>query len=287
MLAAQGVKATVAAIPAGAMGSHKLTAMSFSITAPPVRVGSIHLEGVSPAQQGKIKDVADHAVSTPFDSENSETNLEHAFELFYEDQGYAAVKVHASRAGDLAATADAIDVPFSVTIEEGRLYKLGAIHLPPDTLVTDAEIDKAVSSLNDSHTRGVTLRSIWGLIASRYKAKGHLDCTVTPHPQFDEASGVVNYAVDINPGPVYHLAFVKFDNVSDELRSRLMRSWQMLPGDVFDQTYVSNFIVNAQKEDPVLLRSLTGVKYSFDVHADPDSHDVNCVIHLERPKQIP
>jgi outer membrane protein assembly factor BamA len=125
------------------------------------------------------------------------------------------------------------------------------------------------------------------MIASRYKSKGYLDCAVTPHPEFDEATGAVNYTVDINPGPIYHLAFVKFENVSDEMRSRLMRVWQMLPGDPFDESYVSSFVFRAQKEDPVLLRSLAGVKVSYESRADQQTHEVNCVIHFTRTLQTP
>jgi hypothetical protein len=92
----------------------------------------------------------------------------------------------------------------------------------------------------------------------------------------------VNYTVEIQTGPVYHLGFVKFDNVSDQMRSLLMRYWQMMPGDPFDESYVASFIVKAQQADPVLARSLSGVKTTFDAKADPQTHDVNVVIHLAR-----
>jgi outer membrane protein insertion porin family len=287
MLAAKGIKATVAVATYADLKLHKVTAVTYSITAPPVRVGAIHLEGVSAAMQDNVKRVADHETGTPFDTENSERNLEHALELFYGDAGYAAVKVHATRSGDAVVTAEAIGIPFSITVEEGQLYKLGTVHLPSNALVTQAEIDKIVGPNARGPAKGQTLRTTWFLIASRYKSKGYLDCTVTPHPEFDEASGTVNYTVEVEPGPVYHLAFVKFENVSDELRSRLMRVWQMLPGDPFDESYVSNFIYEAQKEDPVLMRSLAGVKVTFNVLADPQTHEVNCVMHFTRAQQTP
>ena len=124
MLAAQGIKTTVAATPFTDRKLHKVTAMSFDITAPPVRVGAIHLEGVSSALQAKVESVAGHLAGSSFDTEHSARNLEYAIELFYGDEGYAAVKVHASRSGSPVTTDAAIDIPFSVTVEEGRFYKL-------------------------------------------------------------------------------------------------------------------------------------------------------------------
>ncbi len=88
--------------------------------------------------------------------------------------------------------------------------------------------------------------------------------------------------MDVEPGSVYHLAFVKFDNVNDDLRARLIRNWQMVPGDVFDESYVSSFLLKAQQQDPVLARSLAGMKAQFKVLADPQTHDVNLVITLEK-----
>ena len=94
--------------------------------------------------------------------------------------------------------------------------------------------------------------------------------------------GIADYVVEIVPGSIYHLGFVKFENVSDELRVRLMRFWQMLPGDPFDDRYVSNFLLQAQKDDSVLQRTLANVKVDYDVLADPVTHDVNCVIRMKR-----
>jgi len=287
MLAAEGVKAAVTAVPFGTPGTKNVTAMNFSIASPPVRVGAIHLEGVSAGLQTRVKTVADQAAGTLFDTGNTEENLVHVFDLFYEDEGYAGVKIHATRSGDPSVGPDGIGIPFSVVIEEGQQYKLGAIHLPPDSLITQAEIDNNVARRNDPHVRGVTLRSFWNLIASRYKSKGYMDCTVNPHPQLDDASGTVNYTVDIDTGPVYHLAFVKFENVSDDLRKLLMRSWQMFPGDPFDASYVGNFLIAAQKTDPVLQRTLANVKPTFDVRADPQTHEVNVVIRLEKRTPLP
>jgi outer membrane protein assembly factor BamA len=281
MLAAQGIKATITTTPFGQAGTHNVSAMNFSIAAPSIRVGTLQLQGVSPAMMTRVRVIADKQTGTPFDTANSAANLEHAFASFYAEDGYAAVKVHAARSGDPQISTAAIDIPYSITIDEGHIYKLGAIHLPPDALVSPAEIDK-ISNSAAGTAKGVTVRGVWALIASRYHSKGYIDFAMTPHPEFDDAAGTVNYTVDLNPGPVYHLALLKFDNVSEDLRKLLMRNWQMFPGDPFDESYVSAFISKAQTSDPVLQRTLAGVKVSYDVRADPTTHDVNLVIRLER-----
>jgi outer membrane protein assembly factor BamA len=285
MLSAQAINTKLTAAPFSdrkAPGKGAVTAISFSIAAPTVQVGSIQLQGISPALETKLQPVLKETSEQSFDTANSAANLENAFRSFYEDQGYAAVKIHAARSGVAVISDGSIQIPFVVTVEEGRVYKMGTIQLPPDAPVEKAEIDKVLNRVGADQSRGIGLRSVWMLIAQRYKSKGHLDCALAPHAQIDEAGGIVNYTVDVNPGPVYHLAFVKFDNVSDDMRKLLMHNWQLMPGDPFDQDYVTHFFLKAQLEDPVLQRTLAGAKTKFDVMADPQTHDVNLVIRLEK-----
>jgi outer membrane protein assembly factor BamA len=292
LLAERGIPAKVTAMPFGTPGTKDVTAINFVITSPPVLIGAIQAAGVSPEMQAKVTALEGHTSGMQFDTGNSERNIEQSFQSMYMDEGYTAVKVHAVESGNVSVAPDSINAPFSVAVEEGRIYKLGTVRLSSYEMMTQAELDKAVASFIQADVKGInpagmkvkglTLRSIWSFISSRYTSKGYLDCKLTPHPEFDDATATANYKVDIDPGPVYHLAFVRFDNVSDELRKLLMRYWQMLPGDPFNEGYVSNFIYSAQKSDPVLMRTLGGVKASYDVRDDPQTHEVNLVIHLER-----
>jgi len=282
MLTAEGLQASVLATTAADLNTHQINAVSYSITVPPVQVAFAHIDGVSDPFQTKVRGILDQAAKNPFSTTDSANNIQRIVEQFYGDQGYAAAKVQATRSGDPTFTTQAIVVPFAVQVQEGRIYKVDSIHLPPGTPVTQAEIDKALIPWPGGPPVGARVRSIWGLIAERCHNTGHLDCKVTPNAAFNDTDATVSYTVDVDPGPVYHLGFVKFDNVSDELRKLLIHNWEMMPGDVFDQSYVASFITKVQQQDPVLRQSLSGVKVSFNANANPDTHDVNVVIRLER-----
>lgn len=281
MLADEGLQATVTATTAADQFTHKVVAVSYSITAPQVTVSVAHLDGVSDAFGTKVRAVLAEALKNPFSTTDSASNIARAIEQSYGDQGYAAAKVQVTRSGDPTTTPEAIVVPFSVQVEEGRVYTIAAVHLPADALVTQEEIEKLLNTPSPQ-PMGVKVRSVWILIESRYQAKGYLDCKVTPHASLNDADATVSYNVDVDPGAVYHLAFVKFEGVSDELRNRLIHYWEMMPGDPFDKSYAAGFIYKAQQQDPDLRRSLAGVKIKFDVTANPNTHDVNLVIRLER-----
>jgi outer membrane protein assembly factor BamA len=283
MLAAEAVKATVAAAPyAGPNDHNKASAMNFTIAAPAVRLGTIRVEGASMALLPRLHDLIQLAANPLFDAETTPASLQQRFTSFYLSQGFAAVKVQAARSGAMVTTADAILVPVKVSIQEGKLYKIASIQLPPGALVAQAEADKIVAAPG-KFALGDALPSVLTLINQRYKAKGYLDLAVTPNPTFNDSAGTVDYAISIDPGAVYHVAYVKFDNLSDDLRSHLMRQWQLMPGDPFDQTYLDTFLTKAESQDPVLRRSLAGVASTVETAADPTTHDVNVTIKLEKP----
>lgn len=282
LLAEQKIEATVTATAAADPITHKVNAVAYSVSSPQVFIGEVKLDGVSPRYAGAVEKAVDEAAKLPFDTENSAGSLRQAVEQVYHDRGYAAVKVKVTRSGAPMAASDGMHVPFSIAVEEGCVYKVAAIHLPDGAPLSQQEIEKVLADRSETSIEGIRIRSVWMLLSERYKAQGHMDCRITPTAHFDEAAGTVSYDVEVNPGPVYHLGFVRFENVSDQMLSLLMRYWQMMPGDVFDESYVSQFIYKAKEQDPVLRRSLEGVKVSFDANADPQALQVNLVIRLSR-----
>lgn len=283
MLADRKLPATVVATPAAPTRARATaTLMSYAITAPRVLAGPVTVRGASLEWTPKMNGIAAADGTASYDTAASAGNIERSFTDFYLDRGYAAAHATAARAGAATIDDQGIHVPYTVTIAEGRHYDIGTIQLPAGTPITQPEVDKILANRPGAPESGVRLRSLWLTVSQRFKAKGYLDVKVTPQPVFDDAAGKVNYAVTIETGPVYHLAFVKFEGASDELRALLIKNWQMMPGDPFDETYVAGFITNVQVHDPVLLRTLAGVQTSNSYTADPQTHDVNVVIRLSK-----
>lgn len=281
MLTDRGLEATVVHTTLTNLGAKAPSAVTFSVSSPPVVMKVIQFDGVSVPHQDRIALLTSSPEGVSFDAHSAE-NLQRLILQYYNDRGYAAAKANLAISGNPSMDSGHITVPFSLHVEEGRIYNVKSIQLPPDTPVTQTEIDKALAPSSDSPMIGVRVRSVWALVSLKYHSKGYLDCKITPHAMIDDADGTVSYTVDVVPGPVYQLGIVKFDNVSDDLRTLLIRNWQMMPGDPFDESYLDNFIVKAQMQDRVLQRALSGVKAKFEIRADPNTHIANVVIRLEK-----
>jgi outer membrane protein assembly factor BamA len=283
MLAAQGVKARVKADLTSGLGPKKITAIDFTVTSPAVRIGPIQLSGVSAAMQARADGLVAGQTGNEFDTENSAIGLQHAFEDLYQDQGYAAVQVEVAEIEPLIVTDQAVDIPYKIAIREGGVYKLGAIDYPADALVSRAEVQKVLSKYPAGSGRPLDLFLL--AVRDAYHARGYLNCDLSSRPSFNEATHIVDYSLDIAPGPLYRMAAVEFDGAPNAMAVRLTRLWKMAPGDAFDESYVSSFAAFAQKKDKSLSKWMLTVITTYDVKADPATHQVNCIFHFAKAAQ--
>lgn len=283
MLAAKAVKATVKAELTSGLGPQKATAVNFIVASPAVHIGRIQLAGVSPAMQAKAGLLAGGQTGNGFDTENTAAGLQRAFQDLYHDEGYAAVQVNVAQANTPVVSDLSIDIPYTVTITEGGIYKLGSIDFPASALVTRSEVEKRRSKFAANSGRPLDLFVM--AVRDAYHAQGYLDSSVVLHPSFNEATHIVNYSLEIDPGAQYRLASVKFDGAPDAMAAQLKLAWKMAPGAVFDESYLAGFAAQAQKKDKRLAKWMQTVVATYNVKADPATHQVNCTYQFAKAEQ--
>jgi outer membrane protein assembly factor BamA len=283
MLAAQGAKATVKSALTSGLGPKKITAIDFTITSLAVRIGQIQFSGVSPAMQAKVNGLIAGQSGNAFDTENSAIGLRHALENLYQDQGYAAVQVTVAEIDPPAVSAQSIDIPFTVAISEGGIYKLGSINYPPDALVPRADIEKILSKYPTASGRPLDLYLL--AVRDAYHARGYLDCSVASQPSFNQGAHIVSYSLTVDPGSSYRMGAVQFDGAPDVMAIKLKTAWKLAPGNSFDESYVSTFAARVQKQDKALAKWMQTVITTYDVKPDADAHRVNVVFHFAKATQ--
>jgi outer membrane protein assembly factor BamA len=279
------VKATVKAALTSDLGPKKITAINFTVVSPAVHIGRIQVAGISAAMQAKASLLASGQTGNDFDTENTAIGLKHAFEDLYQDQGYAAVQVDVAQMDPPIVSDQSVDIPYTVTIKEGGIYKLGTIDFPASALVARADVEKILSKYPAGSGRPLDLFLL--AVRDAYHAHGYLDCAVVSHPSFNEATRIVNYSIEIAAGSQYRLASVKFDGAPDAMAAKLKLAWKMAAGDVFDESYLSTFAAQAQKKDKPMTKWMQTVITTYDVKTDPATHEVNCIFHFAKAVQSP
>ncbi|MGB8261711.1 MAG: hypothetical protein WCE75_15220, partial [Terracidiphilus sp.] len=281
ILAAEGIKATVVATPVADRKLHKNVAVSYAVTSPPVLVGAVEIAGVANEDRETVRKILARLNDAQFDSEGSPNQLETEVGNYYRDKGYAEVAVHAERAGAVQVAADAVRIGFALKVERGEQYRIGAVRLAPDLLVTQAEFDKAAHPEPGALATRANLFKGQMLVARRYKQKGYPEAKIDWEPVFDHAGGTVSYNVHAVAGDQYRLSTVKIEGLSDEVRRALLRAWQLAPDDPLDTVYISEFVPQAQKENPSLATALLPYHFDFQMILDPQTHTGAVVLRFK------
>jgi outer membrane protein assembly factor BamA len=57
----------------------------------------------------------------------------------------------------------------------------------------------------------------------------------------------------VDEGPVYHMGELEFRGIDNNLTARLRAAWKLRPGDVYDASYLKQFLPQARKLLPANL----------------------------------
>ena len=283
MLAAQGIKATVAAMPVRNRSTDKAEGVNFSITAPTVVVGEIRTEGTIVMLDPKASAILARFPGTPYDAEESIHQIETDLGAYYKDQGYLEPAIHANAGVKAVLSSNAIRVPLRVSILPGAQFKLSGVQLAPGLLVTQAEFDHQSGVHIGDFADDSSLRQNWKFIEHQYHNRGYIKAKVEPSPTVDHAGKTVSYVISVDPGPVYTMGALTIDNVTDELRAAILAAWKMSAGSIFNEDSILSFFAT-HGVNPALEQVFSGVNCRYFMHPNDNTHVVDLTLVLEQKR---
>ncbi len=173
-----------------------------------------------------------------------------------------------------------VDVIYAVT--PGQQYKLksmdwsGNKEFPTDTLqkMVRAESGQPANTIRI----GDNLKDIQKL----YGSHGFVTTTIKADAEFDDAAGTVVIHLGVNEGFAYHMGELEFRGLDNSLTAKLRNAWKLRPGDVYDSTYLSEFLPAAQKLLPSTLD--WDVASHVTANVRDKSVDVDLIYSVKAPK---
>jgi outer membrane protein assembly factor BamA len=281
ILAAQGIKATVAAMPWTDMALHKVTAMSFNITDPPVLVGDLRLDSASPALDPKAQEILAKQSGSPYDVEGSPSAISVNVSNFYRDKGYLEATIQATPQLSPAVSPEAVRIPFAISFAPGPLYKIGTVQLAPGLVVTQADFDHQAGIHPGDIADRARIGQNWSYLSRQYHNHGYMKAEIHPTPTFDRTQNLVAYTVNVTPGLLYTMGKLRIDNVSDDLRAAMLAAWKMPPGTSFNESSVLGFFTIGDI-NPALKRVFAAANCKYFFTLNDEDHTVDVVLKLEK-----
>lgn len=242
LLQLNGIAGTVDGLPTLKDGKYANFAYRVSGVSLPVR--SIHIPGAAAVSEAELVSAAKELI----DKDYSETDAEYVASLtllaIYRRHGYLQAHFghpQASIAGD-SHTGASFDVSVVMPISEGVQYSwdhaawagnhtfsadelTGLLAMKPHEVANQDKIDSGLKA-----------------VRTAYSKRGYIDTAVRPQVSLDESTRLVSYNNAIDEGIQYKMGQLHITGLADRTSADLLKKWQIKPGQIFDATYVEDFL---------------------------------------------
>ncbi len=173
-----------------------------------------------------------------------------------------------------------VDITFPVT--PGQQYTLSRIswtgnhEFPTDTLqkMVPAELGKPANTIRI----GDELKGVQTLYASR----GFVKASIAPEPQFDDTNHTVAIVLAVKEDSAYHMGDLEFRGLDNSLTAKLRNIWKIRPGEIYDATYLNEYLPEAQKLLPANLDWQVSPHVTANIREK--TVDVDLIYSVKAPK---
>lgn len=144
-----------------------------------------------------------------------------------------------------------VDVTFPVT--PGVQYKLTRWEWSGNKQIPTSALEPLIHAKIGQPANTVELRDDLAKAQELYGSHGYVTAQFKVEADFDDAAGTVGYRLEVAEGPIYHMGELQFRGLDNTLEARLRAAWKLRPGDVYDASYLQQYLPVARKLLPATL----------------------------------
>jgi outer membrane protein assembly factor BamA len=262
----------------------------YSVTDVPIQIRNVEFAGAAPAEIPALKAEAKRV----FDREYSRTILralvEHQLLPVYYSRGYlkasfgepqpTVVKQPSQQSDDTIRDLTIVDVTFPVT--PGKQYKLKGIEWAGNEAIATDVLKKIVRADVGQPANTVRINDNLKDVQKLYGSKGYVTASIKADADFDDAASTVLLRMDVKEGSAYHMGDLEFRGLDNSLTAKLRNAWKLRPGDIYDATYLADYLPAAHKLLPPTLD--WDVSSHVTANQREKTVDVDLIYSVKAPK---
>src|ERR1700676_1471322 len=144
-----------------------------------------------------------------------------------------------------------VDVTFAVN--PGQQYKLKSLEWSGNHEFPTESLQKMVRAEPGQPANTIRLGDNLKDIQKLYGSRGFITATIKPEAAFDDTGGPVSIRRAVKGEYVYHMGELEFRGLDNSLTAKLRNAWKIRFGEVYDSTYLSEYLPAAHKLLPAAL----------------------------------
>src|SRR5579864_198886 len=173
-----------------------------------------------------------------------------------------------------------VDVTFAVT--PGQQYKLKDVEWAGNHVFPTDVLKKMVRFQPGEPANTARISDNLKDIQKLYGSRGYVTAKLKADATYDDAAGSVVILIDVSEGPVFHMGELEFRGLDNSLTTKLRNAWKIRPGEVYDSTYLSEYLPSAHKLLPPTLD--WDVSSHVTANVRDKTVDVDLIYSVKAPK---
>jgi len=259
--------------------------IDYSVSDVLIRVRNIDFTGVGDAERAPLETAAEAFSNREYSRSRLDAFVQHQLLPVFHARGYLkaasgepqpkVVQLPSADAGEVAegpAHQTVVDVTFAVT--PGEVYKLASLEWSGNHEFPTDALAKMVRAEIGQPANTVRLADDLKSVQKLYGSRGFITAGIKANAQYDDAAGTVAIVLDVKEGPVFRMGDLEFRGLDNSLTTKLRNIWKIRQGDVFDSTYLDQYLPEAHKLLPSRL------DWSVDSHVTANIADKTVDVDL-------
>ncbi len=138
-----------------------------------------------------------------------------------------------------------VDVTFAVI--PGQQYQLKSMEWSGNHAFPADVLQKMVRGQPGEPANTIRIRDNLKDVQKLYGSKGYVTAALKADAEFNDAASTVVIRLSVNEGFEYHMGELEFRGLDNGLTAKLRDAWKIRPGEVYDATYLDEYLPSAHK----------------------------------------
>lgn len=268
--------------------SQHLQAIDYNVAGVSIRIRHLEFPGAGGAELASLQTSAEKLTDREYSREFMSSFIQRTLLPTYHQRGYLKAACAPPQPKVVKSDAESssgrpqptfVDVTFPVT--PGMQYQLSGMEWSGNQGVAADALQPLLHGKAGQPANMVQLEDDLHTVQELYGSRGYILASVKVQAQFDDAAGTVAFHLAVDEGSVYRMGELEFRGIDNNLTARLRAAWKIRPGEVYDATYLKQFLPQARKLLPASL------DWEVDPHVTAITRDKTVDVDLQYTAKAP
>jgi outer membrane protein assembly factor BamA len=261
----------------------RLESIAYNVAGVSIRIHHADFPGAGADELPLLQAAAEKLFDREYSRDYMNNFIEHDLLPIYREHGYLKASCASARPKVIKPdTSDAVDnkqpptfVEVTFPVTPGLQYKLTKWDWSGNKEIASDQLDPLLHARTGQTANTIQLGNDLREVQLLYGSRGYILAAIKVNAEFDDVVGGVTYHLAVQEGALYRMGELQFRGLDNNLTARLRAAWKIRPGEVYDATYLKQFLPQARKLLPPTL------DWEVDPHVTAIARDKTVDVDLQ------